>query len=81
MLFLGWTVSYPNDGSIIISQMSLVTKTISNEGTAAMNDRQTPYTYGADLRPHMEHDIPLLSTTQDLVNFSALCDTYAIAKA
>lgn len=42
-VFLGWTVTYPHDRSIILSQQSLVLTKISNGRTADMNGRLKPY--------------------------------------
>lgn len=78
-IFLGWTISFPSDGRIVISQPSLVLTTIINASIASINGRKTPYSYGEYLQPPMPHDKPLPSTApkfrKSVGDLRYLCDS------
>lgn len=49
--FIGWKVSYINDGAIRLTQPELCLATIANADLDGLRGRCTPYDYKADLRP------------------------------
>lgn len=60
--FLGWSVSYENDGSIHASQPSLLKATPANADMTTINSRRTPYPnngiipppHGVIMRPEVQ---------------------------
>lgn len=54
--FIGWELSYPPDGSTVITQPALFHATISNANMEGLNGRYTQYTYSGDLGPPRKDD-------------------------